>query len=41
MWAYETEPDTPIQIPIPAPSAVGVALLAGVGVILRSRRRFI
>jgi hypothetical protein len=42
MWAYETEPNTPIQIPIPAPSVVGFIVLAGVrGIVMRSRRRFI
>lgn len=27
MWAYETTPNTPIQIPVPAPSAAGLVLL--------------
>ncbi|MCC6425916.1 MAG: hypothetical protein IT435_03750 [Phycisphaerales bacterium] len=35
-WAYETEPDTPIQVPIPAP---GAGLLALVGGFCFSQRR--
>ncbi|MCC6427029.1 MAG: hypothetical protein IT435_09440 [Phycisphaerales bacterium] len=38
-WAYETEPDTPIQVPIPAPGGAFVALLGGIFVIKRRRRR--
>lgn len=38
MWAYETEADTPIQIPVPAPSAM--VLGGGVGSwLIASRRR--
>ncbi|MBX3392560.1 MAG: hypothetical protein KF787_07920 [Phycisphaeraceae bacterium] len=37
MWAYETTPDTPIEIPIPAPGAACI-LLAGSMLITRRRR---
>jgi hypothetical protein len=37
MWAYETVPETPIQIPVPAPSVV---VVGGVlGLTMSSRRR--
>ena len=37
MWAYETTPDTPIEIPIPAPGSACI-LLAGSLLITRRRR---
>ncbi|HLO39473.1 MAG TPA: hypothetical protein VK176_00510 [Phycisphaerales bacterium] len=37
MWAYETTPNTPIQIPIPAPNALGL-MLAGTTLTLRRKR---
>ncbi|GMV26652.1 MAG: hypothetical protein AMXMBFR58_26830 [Phycisphaerae bacterium] len=37
-WAYETEPNTPIDIPIPAPSA-GLIFLAAAGVLAPRRSR--
>ncbi|MCC6427018.1 MAG: hypothetical protein IT435_09385 [Phycisphaerales bacterium] len=36
-WAYETEPNTPIQIPVPSPSASLYLVMMGLG--LRSRHR--
>ncbi len=36
-WAYETEPNTPIQIPIPAPSACVVACIACAHAVRRRR----
>lgn len=37
MWAYETEPNVPVQIPVPGPSAAGLVIVVGLG--LRSRQR--
>ncbi|MCC6425812.1 MAG: hypothetical protein IT435_03220 [Phycisphaerales bacterium] len=36
MWAYETTPNTPIQIPIPTPGALAVGIT---GIIVLRRRR--
>ncbi|MBL8964845.1 MAG: PEP-CTERM sorting domain-containing protein [Phycisphaeraceae bacterium] len=36
MWAYETTPDTPIEIPVPAPGALPLAAL---GLFAAGRRR--
>ncbi|MCC6428041.1 MAG: hypothetical protein IT435_14625 [Phycisphaerales bacterium] len=37
-WAYETEPNTPIQVPIPAPSA-GMLMLVGISRFIQRRSR--
>jgi hypothetical protein len=37
-WAYETEPDVPIQVPVPAPSA-GILMMAGACYFTQRRRR--
>ncbi|HLO39472.1 MAG TPA: hypothetical protein VK176_00505 [Phycisphaerales bacterium] len=38
MWAYETTPNTPIQIPVPAPASLGVMLgCAGLATCTRHR----
>lgn len=40
MWAYETEPNTPIDIPVPAPhAAAGLMFLAAAGVLAPRRSR--
>ncbi|MCC6428722.1 MAG: hypothetical protein IT435_18110 [Phycisphaerales bacterium] len=39
MWAYETEPDMPIQIPVPAPSAGICLTIASLGLCSRQRQR--
>jgi hypothetical protein len=37
-WAYETEPNTPIQIPVPAPAGAAMCLATGVMMSLRRQR---
>jgi hypothetical protein len=37
-WAFETEPDVPIQVPVPAPSA-GILMMAGACFLTHRRRR--
>ncbi len=37
MWAYETEPNVPVQIPVPSPAGGSIVILAGFGVHPRRR----
>jgi hypothetical protein len=39
IWAYETEPNTPIQIPVPTPAGLAVGGIVGVFASLRRSRR--
>lgn len=39
MWAYETEPNVPIQVPVPGPAVCAGLIVCGLGLSSRRHRR--